>query len=349
MLLLALPSILLAGSILLADPTFGMVDSPACLPLVRLLAGSNLPCTFSEEELSLQTLGTSATTYAWWNRPRSRNLELAVATLDGVVIGPHQKLSFNERIGSRTRARGFRKAKIITPKGYENGIGGGVCQAASMLHAASLYAGLTIKERSRHRYRVKYLPPGLDATVDFGSKDLVVENPYPFPVKVTARSDGQGHAFVRVSGPYVLQTTAYRYRIMESIPSDKVRFVQSPIENDPVEFIGRPAITVRKELKRTWLLSGEVIRMRLPKDSYEASPWQLRTTAVPSSSKPITGLSEHEINRYLVGSGFSVADGIFPDVKKTEGRWLPPAMLPQQQTVTSSKALSGGVIAGNAL
>ncbi len=324
MLAVVVSTLLLAGSVLLADPVAGLERSPRCLVL-GLLHGTvprtDGQCPFSEEELSLHTLGSSQSTYSWWNRPRSNNLERAATLLDGLVLAPGAELSFNAVIGERSRSRGFRRAKIISPEGYTDGVGGGVCQAASMLHTAALYAGLTVLERHPHRFRVKYVPPGLDATVDFGRKDLRLQNPYPFPVRVGTASNGKGGLLFTISAPYSLQSSLYRYRILETLPSDKVRILTSH-HSDPVEFYGRPSLHIRRELTRTWAFGSRSERRFLGQDKYEASPWQLRRPDV--APRTLTGLSQPQIQKLLEGTGYRVEDAPFKDVAKEERRWLPP-------------------------
>ncbi|HJL48539.1 MAG TPA: VanW family protein, partial [Polyangiaceae bacterium LLY-WYZ-15_(1-7)] len=72
-----------------------------------------------------------------------------------------------------------------------DGVGGGTCQVASTLHAAAFLAGFEIVEHRPHSRPAGYVPLGLDATVVWPEVDLVVRNPYPFPVRVRARAEGR--------------------------------------------------------------------------------------------------------------------------------------------------------------
>ncbi len=60
----------------------------------------------------------------------------------------------------------------------EPGVGGGVCQVASTLHAAAVYGGFEILQRRSHSRPSGYTPLGLDATVIDGELDLKLRNPY---------------------------------------------------------------------------------------------------------------------------------------------------------------------------
>ena len=122
--------------------------------------------------------------------PRAVNVRVAAEALDGAIIAPGQRLSFNERVGPRTIGRGYRVAHVIYDGEMIDGIGGGVCQVASTLHAAAFLAGLPIDEHSPHSRPSAYIPMGLDATVTYPSLDLVIGNPSSVPITVRAHASG---------------------------------------------------------------------------------------------------------------------------------------------------------------
>ncbi len=55
-------------------------------------------------------------------------------------------------------------------------VGGGICQVSTTLYNAALFANLKILQRHNHSMPVPYVPPGQDATVDYGALDLAIEN-----------------------------------------------------------------------------------------------------------------------------------------------------------------------------
>ncbi len=120
--------------------------------------------------------------------PRARNVRLAAELLDGAVIAPGGRLSFNDRVGPRTLGRGFRIAHVIERGELVDGIGGGVCQVASTLHAAAFMAGLPIIEARPHTRPLPYIPMGLDATVAYPELDLVIANALDVPITVRAHA-----------------------------------------------------------------------------------------------------------------------------------------------------------------
>ena len=118
------------------------------------------------------------------NRPRCANIKLASAKLDGVILMPGESLSFNGTVGRRTTQAGFKLAGVYKAGKHDVGIGGGICQVSTTLYNASLFANLKIKRRSNHSLPVAYVPLGRDATVDYGSLDLVVQNDTDAPMGV---------------------------------------------------------------------------------------------------------------------------------------------------------------------
>lgn len=119
-------------------------------------------------------------------RDRAHNVATAAGFLDGATIAPHGRLSFNDRVGARSRERGYRLAHVIVDGEMVDGLGGGVCQVASTLHAAAFLAGLDVVDHTPHSRPSSYIPMGLDATVVWSSVNLVLANPHPFPITVRA-------------------------------------------------------------------------------------------------------------------------------------------------------------------
>lgn len=115
---------------------------------------------------------------------RAQNIQTAASRLDGHVLLPGQIMSFNAVVGHRTLENGFHKGWEIFKGEMVEGIGGGTCQVASTLHAASYLAGLEVLERSPHSRPSGYITMGLDSTVVDGSVDLKLRNPFSFPIVV---------------------------------------------------------------------------------------------------------------------------------------------------------------------
>ena len=120
---------------------------------------------------------------------RVTNVRLAASMLDGATIRPHHTLSFDDRVGPRTPARGFMDAETLLNGVPTPGIGGGICQVATTLFVAAWTGGLGVSEVHPHTRLPHYAHPGMDAAIADGRYDLVVESPFDQLVTVHARVD----------------------------------------------------------------------------------------------------------------------------------------------------------------
>ncbi len=107
---------------------------------------------------------------------RSENIRLAAKALDGKLLAPGERFSFNKTVGQRTVEAGYKEAMIIVGKTYVPGLGGGICQVSSTLYNVAVLAQLEILERHHHSLPVNYVPPGQDATVNFPYFDFRFRN-----------------------------------------------------------------------------------------------------------------------------------------------------------------------------
>jgi len=261
--------------------------------------------------------------YSWWNYERTTNLELAAYRLDGVMLFPGEEFSYNDAVGERTLEAGFKKAKVIDSHGYTEGIGGGICQVASNLHAAALMAGLDISERYPHRFRVKYMPPGLDATVDYGKKDLKIVNNTLFPVVFHMGRIEKGDFLVRIMAPIKTFRVKYKYELMEERISDTVAFKVVEEPEDVVEYYGRPGFTIEKTIWRRNLYTRKLEKVKVRNDEYSPSPWTLHVAKLPTGKRVMSGLSKNQIERFLKGTKYTVDSARFSDVQRDSGKYLP--------------------------
>lgn len=115
------------------------------------------------------------------NPDRENNIALALGKFNGLRVNPGEQVSFNQVVGRRSAATGFREAKIIVNGEYVDGIGGGVCQVSTTIFNAVVQAGLQITESHHHSLRSSYVPLGEDAMVS-GAADLRFVNNTGAPV-----------------------------------------------------------------------------------------------------------------------------------------------------------------------
>ena len=133
------------------------------------------------------------------NPPRTSNIKLAASRINGTIIPALGKFSFNQVVGERTLSGGFQVAGVYKNGKHDQEVGGGICQVSTTLYNAALFANLTIRRRSNHSMPVAYVPIGRDATVDYGSLDLVIENPTDKPVAVSSEYE-PGRLTFRILG-----------------------------------------------------------------------------------------------------------------------------------------------------
>src|SRR5690606_18236394 len=110
-----------------------------------------------------QVLGYFETRYNRARRYEARtyNLRLAASKLDGHVLLPGEVFDFNEVVGPRDEANGYKVAPVIAEGELVDGIGGGTCQISGTLHGAAFFAGLEIVERYPHTRPSSYIKMGL--------------------------------------------------------------------------------------------------------------------------------------------------------------------------------------------
>ena len=93
---------------------------------------------------------------------------------------PGEIFDFNEVVGPRDEANGYKVAPVIAEGELVDGIGGGTCQISGTLHGAAFFAGLEIVERYPHTRPSSYIKMGLDATVVYPTINFRMKNRFRF-------------------------------------------------------------------------------------------------------------------------------------------------------------------------
>lgn len=78
------------------------------------------------------------------------NIEIASATMNGLVVHPGESFSFWHRVGNTTKRRGYLDGRVIVDGKLEPGIGGGLCNLGNTVHWLVLHSPLTITELHTH-------------------------------------------------------------------------------------------------------------------------------------------------------------------------------------------------------
>jgi vancomycin resistance protein YoaR len=186
------------------------------------LASVPVPASVTKAGLGIDdishVMGHYITKFAVTDRDRNFNLKLAASKINGTVLQPHVEWSFNGQVGERSEKEGYKIAHVITAGEMVDGLAGGTCQISTTLFGASFFAGLDIVKTTNHSRPSAYTPLGFDATVVWPDTDLVLKNPYDFPVAIHYRV-ANGEALVEILG--------------KDRPFDKVVFARKVIEETP--------------------------------------------------------------------------------------------------------------------
>jgi vancomycin resistance protein YoaR len=143
------------------------------------------PQLTSEKLSAIDTrVSTFSTSFTSSTANRINNIDLSTRAINGTLLMPGETFSFNETVGERTRARGYKEAGVIIGDRIESGLGGGICQVSSTLYNAMLKSSIKATERRNHSLPLSYIGKGLDATVDWGNIDLKFKNTLDIPIYI---------------------------------------------------------------------------------------------------------------------------------------------------------------------
>lgn len=178
---------------------------------------------------------------------RTYNLRLAASRLDGHVIMPGETFDFNEVVGPRDEASGYKVAPVIAEGELVDGIGGGTCQISGTLHAAAYFAGIEILSRRAHTRPSSYIKMGLDAAVSYPTITLKLKNPFEFPV-VVHETVKNGVVRAEILGPKRNLTVTYVRKILRLQPYEQVERPDSklPAGTQRLSQRGVPGFRVQK-------------------------------------------------------------------------------------------------------
>lgn len=198
----------------------------------RLTASMNkVEPEFSEETAKekYKTI-SSFTTKTTSNSKRNTNVKLSAEAINGTVLQPGEEFSFNETVGQRTEAKGYKGAAAYNNGEVVEEIGGGVCQTSSTLYNAVLKAGLKTTKRQSHTYEPSYVTPGTDATVSWNGPDYRFVNNSSAAIGIRARYSDQTITVSIYGVPVLEEGVTY------SLKSKKLKDLDPPAptyEEDP--------------------------------------------------------------------------------------------------------------------
>ena len=238
-----------------------------------------IPLKITAPEKTLKDLGKEAfpdelatytTRYDPTNKNRSNNIEISAEKIDGTIILPGETFSYNQTVGERTIAAGYKEAGAYAGGKVVQDVGGGICQTSSTLYNAALLANLEIVDRSNHQFLTSYVAAGRDATVAWGSIDFQFKNNRTYPIKIEATAKN-GVCTMSVYG--IKEETEYEV-VIQSVVLSYLPY-STKYENDSELEEGKEVVEqsgyngCTSEAYRILKQNGEVVsKTLLSKDTY---------------------------------------------------------------------------------
>lgn len=197
-------------------------------------------------KLFCDVLGSAQTPYKGKDtNNRNTNLAIACEAINNLVLLPGETFSYNDTLGERTAAKGYKEAPSYVGGLTVDTLGGGICQVSSTLYYSTLFADLKIVERHNHGYVSDYIPKGMDATVTWDGADFRFTNSTDYPIRIEAwRADG--YVNVQIIGTdlrdYYIKMS---YSVRESTPYETV-YEEYPTDNSKGYKDGQEIVTPYK-------------------------------------------------------------------------------------------------------
>ncbi|MCX7843315.1 MAG: VanW family protein [Clostridia bacterium] len=234
---------------------------------------------------------------------RGVNIRIAVSRINGTVIASGEVFSFNEIVGPRTEAEGYKVAHTYVGGKIVDGIGGGICQVSSTLYNAVLFSDLVIKERTNHMFTVGYVPLGRDAAVSYNDVDFKFVNNTNWPIKIEGwvTSGNQINFVIKGTNETPGKTIVLSApQIIKTVQPPPVKYVDDPALPAGTEKVDHEAMTgyVVDTFKIT-KIDGKVVKEeKLHRSIYKALGKEIRrgtkkaSAPAPQPSKPPVGVDE---------------------------------------------------------
>lgn len=144
------------------------------------------PTTSSDDLKAQFGMISTTTSETTSNENRNTNIRLICEKLDGLVLQPGEQFNFNDYFGQRTAEKGYKEAHGIFNGSMRDELGGGICQANTMLYQSVTKADLQVDERKNHSIPSTYVDKGTDATVTWTSPNFRFTNSSEYPIAIHA-------------------------------------------------------------------------------------------------------------------------------------------------------------------
>lgn len=241
---------------------------------VKVFTKKNEGFTSKMNEMGFKTLlAKFKTTHPGHVDDAGRNVNLSIASkkINGLIIPPNGKFSFNKVVGERSKANGFKEAGVISQGRVIPGLGGGICQVSTTLYRAVLLSGAKINERHNHSIYdgIEYAERGLDAAVAWGYKDFKFTNGLNIPILITSTS-GEGWVEVSIyaeNKPFESIELYTKNEVKKPFKTEKR--INSKLKSGEVKIVHPGVDGYTVEAYRTITsIDGKAKNERLSKDNY---------------------------------------------------------------------------------
>ena len=242
---------------------------------LKLPVNEVLP-TVASDDMEMRVVAKFTTDVSFRNSESRANVRLALSYFNCMAVYPGDVVDFNAVVGPRTEETGFKKAPEYAGNDTIEGVGGGVCQASTMLYNAVVMCDLTVIERHPHNMTVGYVSPSQDAAVEYGDKNFIFRNDtdhaYYFYTDVGAETATVTVYGTRPDYHYELQS-----KVKSEEPSQKTRY-EDDTTGKIVYYVTDPPVlkqeghgSCRSEgwiVAYDWNTTEEVSREQISNDSY---------------------------------------------------------------------------------
>jgi len=212
----------------------------------RAQATDAYPCLLVQHES--KSIRQVAPEFMCLQRQKVRNLELACARMDKLVIRPGETFSFCRLVGRTSRRRGYLDGLEMHNGELIGAPGGGLCQLSNLLYWMALHLDLEIVERHRHGFDLfpddaRVVPFGMGATVFFNYLDLRFRNPLNQPLLLRVGVEPPllcGAFYSDREKPFEVEIVETAHRFMRG--NDRVMWRENRVEKRVSYRDGRPPV-----------------------------------------------------------------------------------------------------------
>ncbi len=231
-------------------------------------------------DLKTKIIGLSTASTVSQNTPSgTHNMTVAMKACNGSVIEPGATWSFNKCTGdSNLESNGYKKAAVISEKKIEQGTGGGICQASTIIFEAGLFSNMEIIERHNHYWASTYAYAGEDATIDYPTLDLKMRN----------KTDYQMFMECRVETGNRLRVNIWGYQDPDY---DNIRIHSENFDVSKTDFNSR--------LFRELFKGGKIIKTEVVCDSHYSIKNSVKTPDAETYRTRVDGYVQYEDEDYI--------------------------------------------------